>query len=49
MTLAGHELRAFRSAGRTIPVDLSGFPEGIYIVNVRTDKSVDSVKVIKGL
>jgi hypothetical protein len=47
--LAGHELRRFPVSGRTIPVNLSGFPEGIYIVNVRTDKSVDSVKVIKGL
>lgn len=45
--LAGHVLQQFKITERTIPIDLQGLPEGIYIVNVKTDKGNDGVKVIK--
>lgn len=47
--IAGHQLQRFEIDGRTIPINLSGLPEGIYIVQVVTDKGTDSVKVIKGM
>lgn len=46
--LAGRQLQSFAIESRTIPVDLSGYPEGIYIVNITTNKGDGSVKVIKG-
>jgi hypothetical protein len=46
--LAGHTLETFPISGRTIPVDLSRYPDGIYIVNVKTDKGgSEGVKVMK--
>ena len=45
--LAGHTLARFAVTSRTIPVDLSTLAEGIYVVNVATDKGNESVKVIK--
>jgi hypothetical protein len=47
--LGGHQLQRFKIAGRTIPINLSGLPEGIYIVQIGTDESTDSVKIIKGI
>ena len=49
MDLAGHELARFPVTSRTVPVDLSNYSEGIYIINVATDKGNESVKVIKGI
>jgi hypothetical protein len=46
--LAGRQLQNFEINQKTIPLDLSGFPEGIYIVNIKTDKEEGSVKIIKG-
>lgn len=46
--LAGHVLQQFKITERTVPLDLQGLPEGIYIVNIKTDKGNDGVKVIKG-
>lgn len=43
----GRQLQSFAITERTVPVSLEGFPEGIYIINIRTDKSNDSVKVMK--
>ncbi len=45
--LAGHILYSINITDRTIPIDLKGLPEGIYIVNVRTDVQNSGVKVIK--
>lgn len=45
--MAGHILQQFEITGRTVPVDLQGLPDGIYIVNIKTDKQSDGVKVIK--
>jgi len=45
--LSGHILQQFAIKERTIPVDLQGLPEGIYIVNIRTDVQNSGVKVIK--
>jgi hypothetical protein len=45
--IAGHMLQQFEITERTIPIDLQGLPEGIYIVNIRTDKGSDGVKIIK--
>ena len=46
--LAGRQLQQFEITGRTVPVDLSQYPEGIYIVNIKTNVQSDGVKVIKG-
>lgn len=45
--LAGHVLQQFAITDRTVPIDLQGLPEGIYIVNIRTDVQNSGVKVIK--
>lgn len=45
--LAGRQLQSFSISEKTIPIDLSGLPEGIYIVNIRTNKENGSVKIIK--
>ena len=45
--LAGHILYQTSITSRTVPIDLSPYPEGIYIVNIKTNVSSDGVKVIK--
>jgi hypothetical protein len=45
--IAGHILQQFEITDRTVPIDLNGLPEGIYIVNIKTDKGNDGVKIIK--
>lgn len=45
--LAGRQLQKFAITSRTVPVDLSKYPTGIYIVNIKTNLQSDSVKVIK--
>jgi hypothetical protein len=47
--LAGHVLQQFDITSRTVPVDLSRYPEGIYVVNIKTNVQSDGVKVIKGM
>lgn len=47
--LAGRVLQTFEVNSRTIPVDLGNYPAGIYIVNIKTGKKSNGVKVIKGL
>jgi hypothetical protein len=47
--LSGRQLQQFAIYDRTVPIDMSGLPEGIYVVQIRTNKSTDSVKVIKGI
>lgn len=45
--LAGHLLKQFEIDSRTVPVDLSDYPVGIYIVNVKTNKGSEGVKIMK--
>ncbi|UPT69703.1 MAG: T9SS type A sorting domain-containing protein [Flavobacterium sp. JAD_PAG50586_2] len=45
--IAGHLLQTFKITERTVPIDLQGLPEGVYIVNIKTDKGNDGVKIIK--
>jgi hypothetical protein len=45
--LGGRLLQSFAITSRTVPIDLTSLPEGIYIVNIETDKGKDGIKVIK--
>lgn len=46
--LSGRMINSVKISGeRTIPMDLSGLPQGIYVIEVKTDVSTDGVKVIK--
>ncbi|MEN9336827.1 MAG: hypothetical protein RLZZ500_1814 [Bacteroidota bacterium] len=45
--LSGRVLQQFEINSRTVPVDLSGLPEGIYVINIKTNKQSDGVKIIK--
>jgi hypothetical protein len=46
--LAGRQLQQFEITSRTVPIDLSGLPEGIYVVNIETnDGQSNGVKVMK--
>jgi len=47
--LSGRQLQVFAVKDRTVPVDLGGYPEGIYLVKVKTEVQEDSVKVMKTL
>ncbi len=48
--LGGRQLQSFAIAKeRTVPVDLDGLPEGIYVIEIRTNVQKDGVKVIKGI
>lgn len=46
--LSGRIISTVKLTGeKTIPIDLSGLPQGIYLIEVKTDVSTDGVKVIK--
>jgi Secretion system C-terminal sorting domain len=45
--LSGRVLQTFEISSRTVPIDLSTYPEGIYVVNIKTNVQSDGVKVIK--
>lgn len=45
--IGGRELQKFAVDSRTVPVNLSDYPAGVYIVNVSTNNGEGSVKVIK--
>ena len=45
--LAGRLLQSFSITSRTVPIDLDGLPEGIYIVNIDTNNGKQGIKVIK--
>ena len=47
--IAGRQLQEFEITTRTVPVDLSSYPEGIYIVNIKANGHNDGIKVIKGI
>lgn len=46
--LSGRTMQTIKLTGeKTIPVDLSNLPQGIYLIEVKTNISTDGVKVIK--
>ncbi|SHE78790.1 Por secretion system C-terminal sorting domain-containing protein [Flavobacterium fontis] len=45
--LTGRQLQQFEIQSRTVPIDLSGLPEGIYVVNIKTNVQSNGVKIIK--
>ncbi|MFT3794326.1 T9SS type A sorting domain-containing protein, partial [Flavobacterium sp.] len=45
--VSGHVLDTFPITGRTVPVDLGKYPEGIYVINIMTDDRSEGVKVIR--
>lgn len=45
--MSGRILQNFKISSRTVPVDLSYYAEGVYIINIRTNVKTESVKVIK--
>ncbi|KQO27273.1 hypothetical protein ASF10_23310 [Flavobacterium sp. Leaf82] len=47
--MTGRILQEFDIDNRTVPVNLSRYSEGIYIINIRTDVKTESVKVIKSV
>lgn len=47
--LGGRELQQFAINQRTVPVQLSDYPAGIYIIHIKTNKGSGSVKIIKNL
>lgn len=46
--MGGRILQQFSITSRTVPVDLSRYPNGVYVVNIKTNMQNDGVKVIKG-
>ncbi len=45
--IAGHVLQQFEITDRIVPIDLQGLPEGIYVVNIKTDVQNSGVKIVK--
>ena len=45
--LAGRLLEQIIIKNRTIPIDLSNYPDGVYVINISTDVERDGIKVIK--
>jgi len=45
--ILGRTLQSFAISSRTVPVDLSRYAEGVYIIVIKTDVKTESVKVIK--
>ena len=44
----GRSLQSVKVEGeRTVPINLSGLPQGVYLIEVKTNVSTDGVKVIK--
>lgn len=47
VNLNGVTLKQFEVTSKTVPVDLSPYQEGIYIIYIKTDKGSESIKMIK--
>ncbi len=51
--LAGRQLQQFEITSPTVPIDLTSYPEGIYVVNIKTyyqgKPASQGVKIIKGI
>lgn len=46
--ISGRLLQQFPAESRTIPMDMTGLPIGVYLVTVATDVKTQSVKILKG-
>jgi hypothetical protein len=46
--MMGRILQHFTITSRTVPVNLSTYPNGVYVVNIKTNVQTDGVKIIKG-
>ena len=47
--LAGRLLEQIVIKNRTVPIDLSNYPDGVYIVNISTDVQSDGIKIVKSV
>lgn len=47
--LMGRQLQEFAVTSRTVPIDLSQLPEGIYIVTISANNQTNSIKVVRGI
>lgn len=47
--IRGRKLQHFEITSRTVPINLEGYMEGIYIVNIVTDIKTEAIKIIKGV
>lgn len=45
--ISGRQIKNFKINSRTVPINLEGLPEGIYLVQITTNVSTDTVKIIK--
>ena len=45
--LGGRELQSFKIDQRTVPVNLSSYPTGVYIISIKTNKGEGGLKIIK--
>lgn len=45
--MLGRNLQHFKINSRTVPVNLNGYAEGVYIVKIQTNVKTESVKIIK--
>ncbi|MCP2025425.1 hypothetical protein L1276_000565 [Flavobacterium sp. HSC-32F16] len=45
--ILGRILQHFNIYSRTVPVDLTGYADGIYVIKIQTDVKTESVKIIK--
>lgn len=45
--IAGRQLQSFAITSRTVPIDISQYPDGIYIVNIDTDVQREGIKIVK--
>lgn len=45
--MSGRQLQTFSIKSRTVPIDLSQYPEGVYLIDIRTNVQQNSIKVIK--
>lgn len=47
VNMGGVTLKQFEVTSKTVPVDLSPYPMGIYIIYIKTDNGSESIKIIK--
>jgi len=45
--IAGRILNQFSITSRTVPIDMSSYPDGVYVVNIKTNVQTNGVKIIK--